>query len=184
MCVLADTAPLSVLPSLAVSEVLERVLALEPGLIARLDRGANLLHPGCMPDATLLRGMARQFPKSSFAGTDASLKNITAMRRQVAADGLQNLWLMPAELDGRAWGPIFDIVLLPDAAAAGTDKDHILASAAAQLKNDGVLVMHTRGLKEMRHTRLPGMLRTAGFNYVRSAALPGEADAFCFIARK
>jgi hypothetical protein len=184
MRVLAETTPLAALSPLTVSDVLERVLSLEPGLIARLDRGANLLQPGCLPDAQLLRGLARQFPKSSFAGTDRSVKNVAAIRRQVAADALQNVWLMPAELDGRAWGPIFDIVLLPDAAAAGTDEAGVLASAAAQLKSDGVLVMHTRGVEELRHTRIPGMLRAAGFNYVRSAALPAESDAFCFIARK
>ena len=185
MCVLVEAPRVSLLPAkpLSAQAVLE-LLSLEPGLIAKLDVGANFLQPACGREATTLRELAKRFPRSTFAGTEISEVDVAHAQRRGRDDALQNFWLLPAKRTARAWGPIFDLVFLPDASNTGTDSLEILTAARAQLTQGGILVLQVQGLAEKNHTNLPGRLREAGFSYVRSASLPIESDSFAFIARR
>jgi hypothetical protein len=135
----------------------DHLLPHAPGLTAALDRGINLMQAHC-GDASVLRGLARQFPRSRFAGTSPLSADVLRARQLARMDRLANAWFYQLLASDPALSAIYDAVLLADFSGSRLD-GWTLAPLAAQLKRGGVLLVHLRGAtagdRRMLNTLLP-----------------------------
>lgn len=111
-----------------------------PGLVARLDAGAELLDVGCGSGRALAE-MAAAFPRSRFVGIDSSEQAIDAARCGARMRGLDNLAFErrdAAELRDEAR---FDVITAFGAIHELTHPEVVLAAIARALRPGGVFLM-------------------------------------------
>lgn len=123
-----------------VEPLLDALVPMDPGLSARLERGADVLDIGCGSAEALTR-LAERFPASRFTGYDLSREAVERGRARISAAGLKNVTLEcrnAAEPFGRErydWITTFDAI--HDQAAP----DAVLRNIYAALKKDGRYLM-------------------------------------------
>ena len=120
--------------------LLDQVLPLAPGLVERLDAGADVLDVGCgLGNALVL--MAERFPQSRFRGIDVCQDVIEGARQTVDDKGLSNLEfevLDAAHLDAE---DAFDLVTAFDAIHDQAQPHQVLAAVCRALRPGGVFLM-------------------------------------------
>ncbi|HET7538155.1 MAG TPA: class I SAM-dependent methyltransferase [Candidatus Didemnitutus sp.] len=155
--------------------LLERIFTLAPGVIAQLDTGGNLLMVGC-GTGELLRWWGGLFPRSRFAGLDASEWNIACARHYAREAGRANIWFERGSVPDQGFGSHFHVVLhlSPDGALTTEDFSSLFGS------------LYPGGTLFLRHDAGPvtGALQDAGFALVRHVVLPDEALPHLYIARR
>ncbi len=133
--VMAEESAQTVLPALV-----DSILPLAPGLVARLEAGIDVLDIGC-GSGRALNMLARRFPASRFTGLDISVEGVSAGRRQAALQGSRNVRFEQrdvARLDVRAQ---YDLVTAFDAIHDQADPARVLANVHAALRPGGVFLM-------------------------------------------
>ncbi|HET7411866.1 MAG TPA: class I SAM-dependent methyltransferase [Pararhizobium sp.] len=110
--VMAEDSGQTVLPAL-----INDILPLAPGLVARLEKGIRVLDLGC-GRGKAVNLMATRFPASRFAGYDLSKQAIAYARREAAEQGNDNAEFAVRDLsdfDETAEAAAFDLVTTFDA---------------------------------------------------------------------
>ncbi len=127
-----------------VAGLLEHILPLVPGLVERLGKGIDVLDVGC-GSGRALQLLARRFPKSRFAGVDASERAVEIAREETEAEGLANLRFEVRDAAALETADAFDLVLAFDAIHDQARPAEVLAGIAAALRPDGVFLMQEIG---------------------------------------
>jgi trans-aconitate methyltransferase len=133
MCVLQEP-----LPAASADFLLDQIFPLSPGVIAQLDAGTTMLVTGCGQGEIVLE-LARRFPRSLFAGTDAADWNIVAARRAAVAAGLANVWFETGDAFTQRFGRIFHLVVSLDASVPAPSLPLLLEALQENLRGDGLL---------------------------------------------
>lgn len=120
--------------------LLERVLPLAPGLVERLEAGAEVLDVGCGVGNALLR-LAERFPRSRFHGLDVCDDVIESARVAAAERGLENLTFEVQDAATLGLESAFDFVSAFDAIHDQAHPDRVLAGIRRALRPHGVFLM-------------------------------------------
>lgn len=123
-----------------VANLVEHILPLVPGLIARLEGGIDVLDVGCGGGRALLR-LARHFPNSRFTGIDLCADAFAPALRQAKEEGLENLTFREQDVTGVATFGAFDLILAFDAVHDQKDPQALLTAIRSTLRDDGALLM-------------------------------------------
>ncbi len=138
--VMAEDSGQSVLSSLE-----SHILPLAPGLVARLERGIDVLDLGC-GRGLITNRLARLFPQSRFVGIDLSAEAIGFAESN--ARGLDNLRYAVRDLsdfDDWASPRTFDLVTTFDAIHDQARPLNVLKGIHRTLRDDGVYLMQEIG---------------------------------------
>ncbi len=133
--VMAEESGQTVLPALV-----DHILPLVPGLVARLEAGIRVLDLGCGRGQALLL-MAERFPNSRFEGYDLSWEAVAFAARDAERRGLSNIHFDARDLstfDADAAPGAFDLVTTFDAVHDQAKPRALLAGIARSLAPDGV----------------------------------------------
>lgn len=152
--VMAEDSGQTVLPVLV-----ETILPIVPGLIARLDAGIDVLDVGCGSGRAMLL-LARRFPRSRFTGVDLSAQGIAAARAEAAREGLQNVRFEVRDAARLGERSRYDLVTAFDAVHDQADPAGLLASVHAALRDDGVFLMQDIRASSRVHEHLDHPLGT------------------------
>jgi SAM-dependent methyltransferase len=133
--VMAEDSGQSVLPAL-----IDAILPLAPGIIQRLEQGADVLDVGCGSGRALIL-MARTFPKSRFVGYDFSEEGIGRARAEAEAAGLTNVRFEVKDAALIDVSEAFDLITTFDAIHDQGRPDLVLENIARALKPDGIYLM-------------------------------------------
>jgi SAM-dependent methyltransferase len=123
-----------------VAHLCESILPLVPGLVAALERGADVLDVGCGSGRALNR-MAWTFPESRFTGYDVSAEAIASARSEAAERGLRNVRFEVRDVADLRRRDEFDLVTAFDAIHDQTRPGDVLAAVARALRPDGAFLM-------------------------------------------
>lgn len=121
-----------------VQPLLDAVLPLAPGLIAKLEAGVRCLDVGCGVGKAITR-MAREFPNSRFVGYDVYEPAIAEARRDAA--GLANVRFEVADAAQFTDTNAFDVVFTFDAVHDQADPQAMLDNIYRALKPGGTYFM-------------------------------------------
>jgi 2-polyprenyl-3-methyl-5-hydroxy-6-metoxy-1,4-benzoquinol methylase len=119
------------------------MLALVPGLEARLAQGVDVLDAGCGSGRALLR-LAQAFPNSRFVGLDLSAEAIARGRAEAKERGLANVRFEVRDLsdfDATAEPARFDVVTTFDAIHDQGQPFRVLVGIRKTLRDGGVYLM-------------------------------------------
>ena len=127
-----------------VAVLVDSILPSVPGLIETLEAGIDVLDVGC-GSGRALNLLAEVYPKSRFAGYDASAEGVRAAIEEAASRRLHNVRFEQrdaAKLDETA---CFDLVTAFDAIHDQAHPDRVLAAIHQALRPDGVFLMQEIG---------------------------------------
>lgn len=127
-----------------VGHLLDKILPLVPGLVARLERGIDALDAGCGRGMALL-ALAQRFPASRFVGYDLGAEAIGWARARAAEAGLANVVFEARDLTGFDEVARYDLVCSFDALHDMADPEGLVRSLARALRPDGVHLMQDIG---------------------------------------
>lgn len=147
--VMAEDSGMSVLPAL-----LDHILPLVPGLVARLESGIDVLDLGC-GRGKALKLMAERFPQSRFLGLDLSEEAVRFARDAQAEAGLPNLRYEVRDLsdfDRTAEPEAFDLITTFDAVHDQKEPLRLLRGIRRTLRPDGVYL--AQDIKGQGHPHL------------------------------
>lgn len=116
------------------------ILPLAPGLIERLERGADVLDVGCGRGQALLH-LARRFPASRFAGYDLCADAIEAARDDLARARLTNLRFEVRDATDLGEVASRDLVTSFDAVHDQAHPDRVLRGIRQALRPGGTYLM-------------------------------------------
>jgi SAM-dependent methyltransferase len=136
--VMAEDSGQSVLPALV-----EMILPLAPGLVARMEEGIRVLDLGC-GRGKALHTMAARFPASRFTGYDLSMEAIAWGREEASRQGLGNLRFEARDLsrwDVEAEPGSFDLITTFDAVHDQGNPAALLRGIHRALAPDGTYLM-------------------------------------------
>ncbi len=120
--------------------LVEQVLPLVPGLVARLREGIDVLDVGC-GSGRAMNLLARTFPRSRFAGCDASAEGVAAARDEAARLGLDNVRFEQVDASRLAAAAAYDLVTTFDAVHDQADPAAVLTNIHRALRAGGVYLM-------------------------------------------
>lgn len=126
-----------------VSALLSHILPLEPGLIAALEQGIDVLDIGC-GRGRALHLLAENFPKSRFVGLDLSEEAVAYARSEADRAELRNLRFEIRDLTNfhrEAPEKAFDLVTAFDAIHDQARPDNVLAGIRSSLRPGGLFLM-------------------------------------------
>lgn len=123
-----------------VSALLDDILPLVPGLMARLEAGIRVLDIGC-GRGHALNVMARAFPNSQFSGYDLSAEGIAYAQQEAAAWGLQNVHFAVQDMTTFAETNRYDLITAFDAIHDQAFPARVLCHIHRALKADGAFLM-------------------------------------------
>ena len=123
-----------------VAPLLEHILPLVPGALARLREGVDVLDAGCGAGRALHR-LAREFPRSRFLGVDLCAEAIAGARAEAAHLGLANLRFERADVARLYERERFDLILAFDTVHDHAQPEAGLAALARALRPGGALLM-------------------------------------------
>ena len=133
--VMAEDSGQTVLPAL-----LEEILPLAPGLVARLEEGIEVLDVGFgMGKALLL--MAERFPRSRFTGYEISREGVLSAQAAAAANGIENVRFVLQDAAGFDDHEAYDLICTFDAVHDQADPAALLRNIHRALRPDGVYLM-------------------------------------------
>jgi SAM-dependent methyltransferase len=133
--VMAEDSGQTVLPAL-----LDSILPLVPGLVARLERGIDVVDVGCGSGRAMAL-LAETFPKSRFVGFDISEEGVSAANARAADAGLANLRFEVRDVAQMDDAERFDLVTAFDAIHDQARPREVLAGIRRALRRDGVFLM-------------------------------------------
>lgn len=111
-----------------------------PGLAERLEQGIEVLDVGC-GTGHAMNLLAREYPRSRFAGYDIGEDAIDAARREAQAMSLANSRFEVRDVTHLPGEPKFDLVTAFDAVHDQKDPDAVLRGVRGALAPDGMFVM-------------------------------------------
>jgi 2-polyprenyl-3-methyl-5-hydroxy-6-metoxy-1,4-benzoquinol methylase len=123
-----------------VEPLVEQILTLVPGLIARLEQGIEVLDLGCGRGNALKR-LAQTFPRSRFYGMDLSEDVIAFAQADVERLGMTNLQFTAEDATTFDEVERYDLICTFDAIHDQAYPGRVLRNIARALKPDGVYLM-------------------------------------------
>ena len=133
--VMAEDSGQTVLPAL-----LDHILPLVPGLVARLEAGIDVLDVG-FGRGKALNLMAQAFPNSRFTGYEISEEGVLYAQAEAAANGIENADFQIKSGDQFDDTEAFDLILTFDAVHDQADPDKLLKNIHRALRPNGVYLM-------------------------------------------
>ncbi|WP_216825757.1 trans-aconitate 2-methyltransferase [Ruegeria sp. EL01] len=129
---------------LVVSALIEHILPLDPGLIARLQRGIEVLDVGCGAGRAMLT-LAQTFPASRFIGVDLCEDAFAETQIEAARADLSNLSFGSQDLSQVTSLGTFDLITAFDAVHDQKDPHGLLDLVYNSLAEHGVFLMQDIG---------------------------------------
>ncbi|HQY74621.1 MAG TPA: methyltransferase domain-containing protein [Aestuariivirga sp.] len=120
--------------------LVQHVLPLVDGLIARLESGIDVVDVGCGGGGALLI-LAERFPKSRFLGVDRCADAFATAQDLARSKAFSNLTFRELDLSGLATLGSYDLVLAFDAVHDQKDPQGMLELVYRSLKKNGVFLM-------------------------------------------
>jgi SAM-dependent methyltransferase len=148
-----------------VAALFDAILPLVPGMVERLEAGADMLDVGC-GSGRALAALAERFPKSRFVGYDFSDEAIGRANAAAAARGLSNLRYEVRDVAETGDEARFDFVTAFDAIHDQAKPARVLAEVARALRDDGAFLMV--GIEGSSHVHGNMGLPLAPFGYAIS----------------
>ena len=133
--VMAEDSGQTVLPAL-----LDHILPLVPGLVARLEEGIDVLDVG-FGRGKALNLMAQAFPNSRFTGYEISEEGVLYAQAEAAANGIENVDFHIKSGDQFDDTEAFDLICTFDAVHDQADPDSLLKNIRRALRPNGVYLM-------------------------------------------
>jgi SAM-dependent methyltransferase len=133
--VMAEDSGQSVLPTLV-----DQILPLAPGLVARLEEGIDVLDVG-FGLGRALNLLARRFPNSRFTGYEISDEGLLAARSEAEAHGTTNLRVVKQDAAGFSDVEAFDLICSFDSVHDQADPAAMLRNIHRALRPGGVYLM-------------------------------------------
>ncbi|GMQ27490.1 class I SAM-dependent methyltransferase [Algoriphagus confluentis] len=123
-----------------VDPILDKILPIEPGLIAQLEKGIQVLDIGCGRGKAMIK-LAEHFPNSKFWGVDLCLDPLTKAKEEVAQRGLTNVQFELADLTTYRPEGKFDLITAFDAIHDQARPDLVLSTVFECLTDQGIFLM-------------------------------------------
>ena len=120
--------------------LVQTTLPLVPGLVERLQTGAEVLDIGC-GQGHAINVMARAFPHSRFTGYDFSGEGVAAGRDEAAALCLDNAHFEIRDATSLDVEEQYDFILAADVIHDLAQPERVLAAVARALRRDGTFLM-------------------------------------------
>jgi SAM-dependent methyltransferase len=127
-----------------VSQLLDTILPLAPGLQDRLEAGIDVLDAGCGSGKALI-AMAKRYPESRFTGYDLSAEAIASAQRTADAEGLANVTFSVRDLTGFSQPDGFDLITSFDAIHDQKDPQGLVSGIHQSLRDGGVYLVQDIG---------------------------------------
>jgi len=170
-----------------VDTLFDRVLPIVPGLIARLERGIDVLDIG-RGTARALTDLAFTYPQSRFTGVDLSAEAISAARAEAGRFGLDNVVFEVRDIADVFAPKAYDLVTASDVIHARAEPERLLRSIRQSLRTGGVFLIREPRFAGHRHRGAAGgddlacqMLRRAGFGQITVKSLPHDPIHFYYV---
>jgi 2-polyprenyl-3-methyl-5-hydroxy-6-metoxy-1,4-benzoquinol methylase len=123
-----------------ISALMDHILPLVPGLVARLEDGIDILDVGC-GSGRALNLMARRFPNSRFLGYDFSEEAIARAQAEAAEHGTTNVRFEVRDAAALGEKERYDLITTFDAIHDQAEPATVLEGIANALRADGVYLM-------------------------------------------
>jgi 2-polyprenyl-3-methyl-5-hydroxy-6-metoxy-1,4-benzoquinol methylase len=123
-----------------VAALTDHILPLVPGLVERLEKGADVLDIGCGRGRALMR-MAEAFPNSRFAGYDMSAEAVENATAEAKRRGLANLRFEVKDVSSFDEPGRYDLITGFDVIHDQAKPAAVLAEVEKSLKPDGTFLM-------------------------------------------
>jgi 2-polyprenyl-3-methyl-5-hydroxy-6-metoxy-1,4-benzoquinol methylase len=123
-----------------ISELIEVILPIVPGLTNRLKKGIKVLDVGC-GSGRAINLMAKTFPKSHFIGYDFSKIAIQNAKKELEKLGLSNASFKQHDVSNFYNNEQFDLITAFDAIHDQANPEKVLKNIHDSLKPDGVFLM-------------------------------------------
>lgn len=120
--------------------LVQHVLPLVDGLLARLESGIDVVDVGCGGGGALLI-LSERFPKSRFSGIDLCGDAFASAQELARSEGLSNLTFSELDISGLDTLGSYDLVLAFDAVHDQRDPQGMLNLMRRSLKEKGVFLM-------------------------------------------
>jgi 2-polyprenyl-3-methyl-5-hydroxy-6-metoxy-1,4-benzoquinol methylase len=133
--VMAEDSGQSLVPAL-----LENVLPLVDGLVAKMEQGIDVMDIGCGRGLALMR-MAKAFPKSKFVGYDLCDETIAYANKEAKIRQLANLTFEVRDVSALNDVEKFDFITAFDAIHDQAQPQVVLDNISKALKADGTFLM-------------------------------------------
>lgn len=129
---------------LVVSALIEHILPLDPGLIARLESGIDVLDVGCGAGRAMME-LAKAFPNSRFVGVDLCPDAFAVTQVTAHRIGLSNLSFRGQDLSGVETLGSYELITAFDAVHDQKDPQGLLDLVKNSLADDGLFLMQDIG---------------------------------------
>ncbi|MCC7083569.1 MAG: class I SAM-dependent methyltransferase [Pirellulales bacterium] len=123
-----------------VSALIDAILPLVPGLVARLQQGIDVLDIGC-GSGRAINEMATHFPSSRFTGYDISKEGTAAAQAEARERGSNNAQFEVRDVASFHQPGAFDLITAFDAIHDQAKPAEVLRSIAVSLKPGGIFLM-------------------------------------------
>ena len=148
-----------------VAGLTDHILPLVPGLVARLERGIDVLDVGCGAGRAMI-ALARAFPFSRFNGYDFSADAVELARAEVRRLGLRNVAFRACDVAAMKESAEYDLVTAFDAIPDQARPDDVLRNVARALRPGGTFLMQDIAASSHHHGNVGNPLGT--FTYTIS----------------
>ena len=157
-----------------VNSIGEILQALAPDMVARLERGIDVLDAGCGAGRALMR-MAELYPRSRFRGLDLCCDAIAMARGEAERRKLANVSFAASDLSCFREAEAFDLITSFDAVHDTRDPQALLVTIRNALRRDGVHIMQDIGgsahLENNMEFPFAPFLYTASFSHCMPVSL-------------
>jgi SAM-dependent methyltransferase len=132
------------------SALVEHMLPLVPGAVARLEDGIDVIDVGCGSGRAIML-MAERFPRSRFTGADFSTEAITRAADESKRRGLRNVRFVQEDAARMTAAAAYDLVTTFDAVHDQADPAAVLANIRRALRPGGAYLMQDIGASSHHH---------------------------------
>jgi ubiquinone/menaquinone biosynthesis C-methylase UbiE len=122
------------------AELIDGILPVAPGIIAKLQQGIKVLDVGC-GSGKAINLMAKSFPSSQFVGYDFSKEGIENAEREKESLGIANASFEQQDAANFDHEDHFDLITAFDAIHDQANPEKVLENIRRSLKNGGVFLM-------------------------------------------